>query len=208
MPPVRDRYIFHFTDHSNLAGIIADGGLHCDSTMAAGGRPFTECANEGIKSGRRTRLVDADPFGVIADYVPFYYAARSPMMSAISHHQVAGYTSNGNLVYLVSTLSSVDSSSGRWVCSNGNARALISDFYNSWEELEANTDWGIMNERYWGNTEEDGDRKRRRAAEFLVHKFFPIDLVRGIIVKSAEVAGIVTELLPGTEVKIGPDHYI
>jgi hypothetical protein len=37
-----------------------------------------------------------------------------------------------------------------------------------------------MGDRYWRNTDEDGDRKRRRAAEFLVYNFFPFSLVTGI----------------------------
>ncbi len=86
---VQDRRIYHFTDHANLAGIVAAGGLYGDSRMMASGRVFTECAHEGVKNDRRARAVSCPPGGVVADYVPFYYAPRSPMMSAISNGKVA-----------------------------------------------------------------------------------------------------------------------
>lgn len=206
---MQDRPIAHFTDHSNLPGILTAGGIYCDSTMTNSGAKFTECADEGIKGGRRSRKVNVPPGGVVADYVPFYYATRSPMMSAISNGKVPNYTSNDNLIYLVSSLNAVHSANLKWVCSNGNARAIISEFFNKWDDLENNIDWPLMKARHWANTVEDGDRKRRRAAEFLVYQFFPFDLVRAIIVKSERVAKIVREqVAPALAVQVNPDHYI
>jgi ssDNA thymidine ADP-ribosyltransferase, DarT len=43
-----------------------------------------------------------------------------------------------------------------------------------------------MKETYWGDTREDGDRRRRRMAEFLVHKFFPFSLVSAIVTQSTD----------------------
>jgi hypothetical protein len=38
-------------------------------------------------------------------------------------------------------------------------------------------DWGLMESRYWNNTREYPDRRERRQAEFLVHRFFPWELI-------------------------------
>ncbi len=48
-------------------------------------------------------------------------------------------------------------------------------------------DWEIMEAKYWADTDEDGDRKRRRQAEFLVNEFFPWRLIREIGVISPEM---------------------
>lgn len=206
---VQDRLIYHFTDHANLVGIVADGGLHSDSRMMASGRAFTECANEGVKNDRRTRAVSCPPGGVVADYVPFYYAPRSPMMSAISNGKVSGYTSNQDLIYLVSSLDRVRAAGLRWVCTDGNARATLTEFFAAWSELESNTDWDIMKARQWANTSEDGYRRNRRMAEFLVHEFFPLSLVLGVAAKSERVASIVRRRLPALmDIRVVPDYYI
>lgn len=41
-----------------------------------------------------------------------------------------------------------------------------------------------MKEEIWRNTPEDGDRMRRRMAEFLVHGRFPLKLVAGYVVRT------------------------
>lgn len=175
MAPITNRQIFHFTDFGNIPKIVKDDGLHCDADMSSCAISFVECAESGIKEARRRKPVPVNPYGCVGDYVPFYYAPRSPMMSAISYGKVPGYTSSTNLVYLVSSLSAVHSAGLPWACSDGNARSGPTQFFNSWEELEAQTDWDIMSARIWKNTETDGDRRRRRMAEFLVKNFFPLD---------------------------------
>lgn len=203
MHPVQDRSIFHFTDLDNVAGIVAAGGLHSDSLMSGGGRVFRACANEGIKGNRRTKPVPCPPGGVVADYVPFYYATRSPMMSAINHGRVSGYTSNDNLVYFVSSLNAVHAAGLRWVCTDGNAATGITGFFAQWRELEGNVDWGIMRAQYWG----DNNGRHRRMAEFLVHQFVPLGAMLGVLVKSDQVAQVVRQQLQ-LEVRVGPEHYI
>ena len=74
--------VFHFTPIDNLATIVREG-LHCDSTVQSSGLLLQEVGNQGVKGLRRSRQVSVPPGGVVADYVPFYFAPRSPMMYAI-----------------------------------------------------------------------------------------------------------------------------
>lgn len=71
--------LVHFTHVRNLRG-IAERGLLAD---ACGADPQVDCAEGGIKEARRRRIVPIGPGGVVADYVPFYYAPRSPMLRRI-----------------------------------------------------------------------------------------------------------------------------
>jgi hypothetical protein len=54
-----------------------------------------------------------------------------------------------------------------------------------------------MKQRYWFDTAEDGDRKRRRQAEFLVHKYLPWETITRIGVNTSAVAGQVRQCLEG-----------
>jgi ssDNA thymidine ADP-ribosyltransferase DarT-like protein len=49
----------------------------------------------------------------------------------------------------------------------------------------------------WADTPDDSDRKRRRQAEFLVHHFFPWNLISQIGVVNAEMKERVERLLTG-----------
>ena len=46
------------------------------------------------------------------------------------------------------------------------------DFFDRLDDLDK-VDWKIMKSKYWNDTDEDPDRKRRRRAEYLVHQLFP-----------------------------------
>jgi hypothetical protein len=170
---------------------------------------FTECADAGIKMVRRMKPVPVHPYRFVGDYVPFYYAPRSPMMSAISYGHVPRYTDSKNLVYLVSSLAAVDTAGLSWVCTDGNARTATTQFFNSWTDLEEQTDWEVMHARYWANTESDGDRKRRRMAELLVLDYFPLELVSAIFVHNQRVAEKIRTSLPSQlEPQVDSDMYL
>lgn len=204
-----DHTIFHFTPASNVPKIIAAGGIHPDNVMFTQPEKYTDCASADIKTARRTKAVPVHPYGYVGDYVPFYYAPRSPMMSAISKGQVPGYDDSHGLVYIASSVAQVDAADLPWVCTDGNARAGITHFYNTREELEERTDWQIMREKYWRNTDEDGDRRRRRAAEFLVYNFFPLSLVTGIATHNQGVLNSIKACIPeGIITAIKPDFYL
>ena len=86
----------------------------------------------------------------------------------------------------------------------------ITDFFENLVDLKK-VDWEIMKERYWANTPEDGDRKRRRQAEFLIHQCCPWTLITTIGVKDSTTGKQVLELISGTkhrpEVSVMEDWY-
>ncbi len=109
--------------------------------------------------------VHVSPHGYVGDYVPFYFAPRSPMMYKIWRGSVPTYTQGQEtLIYFWTSLSKVDQANLPWVGSDGNCAASLTAHTNDWIELEQLVDWGLMRERYWFNTQEDGDRMRIDAA--------------------------------------------
>jgi hypothetical protein len=68
------------------------------------------------------------------------------------------------------------------VFSDGNCANTITDYSADLADLDRFVDWPLMNEHIWKDTLTDGDRKRRRMAEFLVHEHLPWSAVLGFAV--------------------------
>ncbi|MFG1650812.1 DUF4433 domain-containing protein [Micromonospora sp. NPDC049275] len=179
----------HFTHVDNLSRIIKTGRLFADSSV--GPQLATNVGSVEIKARRRERSVPCPPGGVVADYVPFYFAPRSPMMYRIAcDHRGSkpGCYPGGDdpLVYLVSSVERVHAAERRWVASDGNCAAGLTRFSNELAELAALVDWPLLEAQIWKDVPDDMDRVRRRAAEFLVHREFPVDLLTGYAVRTTD----------------------
>ena len=74
----------------------------------------------------------------------------------------------------------------------------MSEFGDKIKDLGNLVDWNVMGGRYWGDTADDPDRKRRRQAEFLVHQDYPLAAFHEIGVYDKAVAKKVKQLLPAT----------
>lgn len=108
--------------------------------------------------------------GVVGDYVPFYYAPRSPMMYVISRGQVPEYGSDlSSLVYLVTSIERLLDLGYEPTFTRRNAVLANADFTQGVGTLDDHIDWQLMDAYRWNDTEEDTDRKARRMAECLVH---------------------------------------
>ena len=185
--------IFHITHVQNLDSIVTKGGLLCD--RESGTVPAVGIAHAHIKARRARRPVSLAPGGNLSDYVPFYFAPRSPMLYSIHGGFVEGYRGEqADVVHLVSSVERVRVVGLRFVFTDGHADMEISGFFADLEKLDR-IDWSIMSETYWHDTDEDGDRKRRRQAEFLVHDFFPLALVEEVGVIRRSVAHRVEQAL-------------
>jgi ssDNA thymidine ADP-ribosyltransferase, DarT len=198
--------IYHITPIGNLLGIVNAGGISCD--RLAQGLALVRVGHQHIKDRRMGRPVPVGPGGHIGDYVPFYFAPRSPMLCAIHNGTVAGgVAGQSEVVHLVSSVENVTDAGCQWVFTDGHADMVhLTHFYDDLDHLDK-IDWAIMEERYWRDTPTDGDRKRRRQAEFLVHGFFPWELVTEIGVHDRQVADRVREIVGGTEVRLRRGWY-
>jgi hypothetical protein len=129
--------------------------------------------------------VSLAPFGCVADYVPFYFAPRSPMLYVLHKGSVPNYQEGQDpLVYLVSTVEAVADAGDSWLFSDGNCAHTVTQVFNEIELLDTAVDWKVMRARMWANTAEDPDRMRRRMAEFLVHERLEIQRLTEIAVRT------------------------
>jgi hypothetical protein len=187
--------IYHITHILNLPNILEDGGLWCDRIVAQRNLAHVSIAHQHIKDRRAQKQVPCAPGGMVADYVPFYFAPRSPMLYVINKAGVAGYTDGQRpILHLVASAEAVQAAGLPFTFTDGHAEMDISRFFTDLQDLNQ-VDWKVMQDRIWRDTLLDGDRKRRRQAEFLVYRFFPFDLVENIGVINQGMAQQVSALL-------------
>ena len=121
------------------------------------------------------------------------------MLYAINGSRVEGYDEGqAPIIYLVSSVERVAASRVTWLFTEGHAEIAFSDYFDDLADLDK-IDWNIMRSRYWNDTDEAPDRKRKRQAEFLVHQFFPWELVEYIGVSEGKIERIVREMLENSD---------
>lgn len=204
--PLLSTPIYHITHVDNLRPIISTGGLLPNSQLPPAG--YTNIANQGIQDRRRFFAVPNEPFGYLHDYVPFYFAPRSPMLFSIFKNNVNGYEGGQRpIVYLVSSAEAVRDSGLRFTYTDGHATMHLSNYFNALDHL-GRIDWEIMGARYWSETD---DERRRRMAEFLVHGRFPWHLISRICVYDQEMRYQASTLLESmrvsTQVEVNRQWY-
>lgn len=191
-----ERRLFHFTHLKHLPDIFAEMRLVADSVMQGRGGVPMECGDRSVKAERRTRQIALPPHGSPDDYVPFYFAPRSPMLYVISRGNVPTYHEGQHpLVYLVTSVADAVATGRPFVYSDGKCAAAITRHFNDLTSMDQMIDWDVIGATYWANTRDDGDRMRRRAAEFLVHEHLPVTAIRELATYDHDVAEQVRGLL-------------
>jgi len=205
--------VYHFTRIEHLPTVV-ESGLLCDRQAQQDGLLAIEVGNTGIKARRATRPVPVRPGGVVADYVPFYFGPRSPMMSSIHHGNVPGYTQGTDrLIYLATTVETLLEVGLDPVFTDRNAVLDYTGFIQlrDGEPEDGFIDWPLMDERYWSDTDTYPDRRERRMAECLVLSAVPWDAFLFVGAKSQTVVDEVQELIgsgsSAPRVAARPDWY-
>lgn len=193
----------HFTHVNNLPGILTAGTMQADARVARGSSLAREAADLEIKARRRTIPVLLPPYGHVADYVPFYFAPRSPMLYKLFKGGVPGYTEGQDpLIYVVTTVESISAAGLRSLYSDGNCAKAITMIYDDLSQLDVVIDWPVMRATMWNDTAEDPDRMRRRMAEFLVYDCVPVSCFAGIVVRTQSMKGRVEGILAAHAIKL------
>ncbi len=202
--------IYHITHVENLAS-IAEHGLLCDNAMSESGLDHQSIAYSGIKQRRAETAVLCEPGGTLADYVPFYFAPRSPMLYTINQGNV-GSVSDGQsgIVHLVLRAEELMADQ-QCVFTDGHAIMDLTDFFNEVADL-AQLDWECIKTRRWGSYyDPTGETKRKKQSEFLALHRVPWERVRGIATPSSACSALVQQALVGVAhqppVAVKPDWY-
>jgi hypothetical protein len=183
----------------NLPSILTDGGLWSDAAMIAQGGPASSIGISNIKQRRLALPVGCHPGSMVGDYVPFYFCPRSIMLFLIhraNHPELTYRGGQGPILHLEADLhETVAWAAGegrRWAFSLSNAGAVYTEFRGRLDQL-GEVNWQAVASRDF----RDAQMKEGKQAEFLVHGFFPWELVRRVGVQSAAVQGRVLQALAG-----------
>ena len=114
--------IYHITHLRNLPNILKDGGLWCDHIVSEGNLAHVSIAHQHIKDRRAAKHVPVSAGGTLAEYVPFYFAPRSPMLYAIHRGNVIGYAEGQKpILHLVSSAEAVQKAKIPFAFTDGHA---------------------------------------------------------------------------------------
>jgi len=190
--------VYHITHVDNIASMARLGAILCDRRCEKDGTQPVSIAYEDLKARRAWWRVTVAQRGTLADYVPFYYAPRSPMLYVINRGSVPGYgEGQAEVAHLVLAAEEI-AAPGRFAITDGHAATPLTRQYADLRDLDK-VCWKTMRSQFWADTDEDGDRKRRRQAELLVWREVPFEAVRMIGVMTATIAERVRSALAGTD---------
>jgi hypothetical protein len=186
--------IYRMTHIENLPRLLEWGGDWSQKQATTRGLSKRPIHHTNIMDARERTVIDVPPGGVAADYVPFYFGPRSPMLYAIKNGKVDGCKDQTEIIYLVSTAEAVAGEDLPFVFTDGHAIISYVNHFNRLDDLPK-LPWDAIRAQYWNNLV---DGRCKRQSEFLVRDFFPIALVDEIGVANPKRLARVQEILAQT----------
>ncbi len=184
-------YVYRITHYNNLPFILQNG--LCCRNHAIQDPHYVNIGHRSLIDLRGRRPVPIAPFGVLNDYIPFYFTKRSPMLYLIHKHNVPDYTGDqSEIIYLVTSVEKIGQANLNFVFTDRHAKLNIANFYNRVADLH-DVDWNVIKSDRWNNTKSDFDRQERKQAELLVHQHVPIDVMLGIACYSDTILRIISQ---------------
>ena len=170
--------IFRITHCENLPWIFANG-IRCRSSKTVDPK-FIEIGRSEIISRRTSRAIDKGPGGVLADYVPFYFTPRTPMLMNIkTGWQGLPKRPMNDIAILVASLKELPSGA-RFVFSDRNATLQTADFHEGLEELDE-LPWELWRASDFRKDDSRPDKIERYQAEALIHRSLPAKALKAIV---------------------------
>lgn len=196
MADLKQTYIFRIVHVDNLPYIVRTGLLHAPLHPDADPN-YIQIGDRRLTSLRGQTEVPVGPGGTFRDYVAFYFGPRQPMLYCI-RYGFNGVTQRpmSEIIYLVSTVEAVVSASIPFVFFDGHAYDGFSTPYDDLAHL-GEVDMLAVKAKRWDDPT-DPDLKRRKQAEFLVHRTLPFAHISHILTYDDATAQKVNAMLPSS----------
>lgn len=202
--------LFRIIHVANLPWTLVNG-LHCASSARLD-PDFVPIGNPDLIGKRAHRQVPVNPYGTLADYVPFYFTPKSPMLLNIK----TGYNGitqrpNEDIVILVSTCQTLRNNHVPVMFTDRHAYTATAAWTAESADLANLIDWDILCRHDFARSDSYPDKMERYQAEALAHRHVPSDALLGIgCVSEAVKIGIeqsVASAGSGLQVFVRPGWY-
>lgn len=196
---IDDIWIYRMTHYQNLETILQNGMLAKNKVTE--GMTYEPIGNPNIINKRSLITVSCYPELILDDFVPFYFAIRTPMLYNIHTGWGTDKIDQSNIVYFCCKVSDLVANTLEWCFTNGNAAISTTIFYRDVEEL-ALLDWDAIRSNDFKNSDYDRHRKDKKQAEFLVKDDVPIQLVKKVVVCNNEMEKLVKAKISNFAIEI------
>jgi len=171
--------LFRITHIANLPWLLANG-LHC-ANGAVADPDFVAIGNPDLIGKRAGRPVPHPPGGTLADYVPFYFTPKSPMLLNI-RTGYAGLTRRPNeeIVILVSSCQAMSDHQVSMLYTDRHAYVSTARWTAEPRDLRDMLDWDILRRHDFARSDQYPDKVERYQAEALAHRHVPPAALIGI----------------------------
>lgn len=205
MPDFNKIYLYRITHIKNIPHIIKYGITH--STSLKANPDFVPIGDNSLISSRKKIKFNNKLLG---DYIPFYFAIRTPMLYVIQNglNMVSSIPAE-DIVYCVSSIQKILDQGLDFIYTDGHAVNKLSSLYskNDINEIENKVDFKAIKKKYW-NQENDLDLKRRKEAEFLVVGDIEVNSILGYVVYNEHVRNkMISYGVNAAHIKIDSKYY-
>lgn len=190
--PIPDRYnnfhAYHFSSIENLDSIIELGLLSTNQKLQRG-VTHVDVAAAGIQCRRGVMDVPGSHGRLVHDYVPFYFAQRTPMqLSVILKKNV----DQQFLVYFAVPLRIIDSRQGVFFTSASANTEDPPSFFCAAESIRLNDlNWAVINNSKWKYP--DDNERHQKMAELLIPDVVSMGEVAYIVAWNESLAQIIRD---------------
>jgi hypothetical protein len=154
--------------------------MHCGNSDTRSGS-WVHIGSQDLIEKRGRRVVPLSPYGVLNDYVPFYFTPFSPMLKNI-HTGWNGLIKRDNeeIVILVSSLHKVRELNLDFLFTDRHAYHSCANFFSCLSDVDK-IDWTILQRRDFRRDPDDPAKFERYQAEALVYRMMPVEGLIGVI---------------------------
>ena len=201
--------IFRITHFKNLPFILRNG-LHCPNSGVRD-PDFVSIGFPTLVEFRKDTPVPVGPRGCLADYVPFYFWYKSPMLYVIhmSNDPEVIRTEQEEIVYIASSFEELEKCGCDFVFTDRHAKLDYANFFTNPSDVDK-LDWDVIKGSKWAR-KYGSDRMEIKQAECLVHNHVPVEAVLGIAVMNSRMEATVNKIISDAsmeiQVKIKPNFY-
>lgn len=203
--------IYHITHIKNLEGILKREAIFSDSAINRQNIVVKSFSKADLKYERTQFRVPVSEGGVLADYVPFFFSNRPPMLYSIKFRH--GNDIQKQYLHLVSSVNTIAHNNLPFCFTDGHGIMEITSFSEDLHCIDHFLDWKTIHNTYWADTSDDGDRKRRKQAEFLVYNMVPWACIKSISLIDNTIKRTVEEIFSSFSkqyhipIEVDPDWY-